>query len=159
MCLAAAIPPATAAAADPASQAAAAQADGKSSAPIPFSELGAKATADCKGEGTGIEVTPDGARLHTDFQKLSGKVTTEGLWLESTEDGGGRLRIIASGIRRADLIVPLASKGQVSVTGSTVASTRPGLTEEYSGAWMACGRILSWRSARAELAGWRSIWH
>src|SRR5580765_4724136 len=45
------------------------------SAAIPFSELGAKATADYKGDGIGITLTAEGARLRTDFQKLSAVVS------------------------------------------------------------------------------------
>ena len=81
----------------PASQANKAAAD-----PIPFSELGAKATAVSKGAGTGIAETPEGACLHADHQRLSGTVTREGLWLDSTEQGGGRLRMMASAVGRID---------------------------------------------------------
>ncbi len=62
---------------------------------IPFSEIGAKATADYQGDALGITATPDGARLRCGFQKLEGQATTEGLWLESTVPGGGKFRLVA----------------------------------------------------------------
>ena len=78
----------------------------ESSAPqsIPFSELGARATADYhgKGDAIGIEHTADGARLRTAFQKLAGTVTPAGLVLASTGDGGGQLRLVADAIGRTE---------------------------------------------------------
>lgn len=56
---------------------------------IPFSEIGAKATADYKGDGIGIESTTEGARLRTDLQRLVGTVTARGLRVHSTVEGGG----------------------------------------------------------------------
>jgi hypothetical protein len=71
-------------------------------APIPFSEIGAKATADYHGDALGITATPDGARLRCGFQKLEGHATPEGLWLESTVPGGGQLRLVAVAVGRGD---------------------------------------------------------
>ena len=45
------------------------------STPIPFSEIGAKATADYKGDALGITASVNGARLRTGFPKLSGPIT------------------------------------------------------------------------------------
>ena len=67
---------------------------------IPFSEIGAKATADYQGDALGITATPDGARLRCGFQKLEGHATTEGLWLESTVPGGGKFRLVAAAVGR-----------------------------------------------------------
>jgi hypothetical protein len=69
-------------------------------APIPFSEIGAKATADYQGDALGITATPDGARLRCGFQKLEGRATPQGLWLESTVPGGGQFRLVATGVHR-----------------------------------------------------------
>ena len=55
--------------------------------PSPFSDIGARATADYQGDALGVTATPDGARLRCGFQKLEGHATPEGLWLESTEPG------------------------------------------------------------------------
>ena len=51
---------------------------------IPWSQLGAKAGADYKGDGLAVIPTADGARLRCVFQKLEGEATREGLWLTST---------------------------------------------------------------------------
>ena len=107
-------------------------------APIPFSDLGAKATADYQGEAIGIEATADGARLRTAFQKLSGSVTREGLWLESTEAGGGRLRLIAEAIGRA-----LVGKGlSVQVLSIEDVSSADGFDAVVLGSAMYLGRWL-----------------
>jgi hypothetical protein len=68
--------------------------------PIPFAELGAKATADYKGDAIGISATAEGATLRTGFQKLAGTVTSAGLRLESTEAAGGSLQMTASAVGR-----------------------------------------------------------
>src|SRR5882724_4403464 len=68
---------------------------------IPFSELGAKATADYKGDGIGINATADGAQLRTDFQKLSAVVSSTGLSVDSTAAKGGRLHLVADSIGRS----------------------------------------------------------
>jgi hypothetical protein len=69
---------------------------------IPFSEIGAKATADYQGDALGIMAAPDGARLRCGFQKLEGRATHQGLWLESTVPGGGHLRLVAVVVGRGD---------------------------------------------------------
>ncbi len=102
-------------------------------APIPFAEIGAKATAEYRGEAIGITTTADGVRLHTGFQKLAGTVTREGLSLASTEAGGGTLKLTATAIGRgATKLVSLPAMGRVAVAGQSVTFTRPGLVEEYS---------------------------
>jgi hypothetical protein len=69
---------------------------------IPFSEIGAKATADYQGDALDITATPDGASLRCGFQKLEGRATPRGLWLESTVPGGGQLRLVAVAVGRGD---------------------------------------------------------
>jgi len=117
------------------------------SAPIPFSELGTKATTDYQGEALGITVTPEGAHLRCGFQKLDGRATSQGLWLESTVPGGGQLRLVAVAVGRGDSqhaapdgaiawlthgAESLAGNGTVSVEHKLARFTRPGVTEEYS---------------------------
>jgi len=70
------------------------------SGPIPFSALGAKATADYQGDALGIAATTEGARLWCGFQKLQGRATSHGLWLESTVPGGGEFRLVATAVCR-----------------------------------------------------------
>jgi len=70
------------------------------SAPIPYSAIGAKATADYQGDALGITATPDGARLRCGFQKLEGRAMPNGLWLESSAAGGGELRLVATSAHR-----------------------------------------------------------
>jgi len=70
-------------------------------AAIPFSDIGARATANYQGDALGIKATSDGARLRCGFQKLDGHATPEGLWLESTKLGNaGRLRLMAAAVGR-----------------------------------------------------------
>src|SRR6266404_4301198 len=56
----------------------------KSSAPIPWSQVGAKAGADYQGDGLAVMAAANGARLRCVFQRLEGAATGEGLWLTST---------------------------------------------------------------------------
>ncbi len=104
--------------------------------PIPFSEIGAKATADYQGDALAITPTPDGALLRCAFQKLNGRATAEGLWLESTIPGGGRFRLTAAAMGREKASGPactaLAVTGRVVVADKLVRFTRPGVIEEYS---------------------------
>ncbi len=67
---------------------------------IPFSDIGARATANYQGDALGVTATPDGALLRCGFQKLEGHATPEGLWLESTKPGGGQLRLVAVAVGR-----------------------------------------------------------
>ncbi len=101
---------------------------------IPFAEIGAKAGAEYKGDGIGITATKVGARLRTEFQKLEAEATPEGLWLISTseEEGGGRLRLVASQVGRDAGGGALSASGRVVVRGKSVRLERPGLVEEYS---------------------------
>ena len=109
-------------------------------AAIPFSDIGARATAGYQGDALGVTATAGGARLRCGFQKLEGLATPEGLWLESTKPGAvGKLRLTATALGRAGLSTlnpqpstALATTSTVSVQDKLVGFTRPGLTEEYS---------------------------
>jgi hypothetical protein len=124
---------------------------------IPWSELGAKAGADYKGDGLAVTPDGDGARLHCAFQHLDGEATREGLWLTSTAINSlkDRFRVVATAVGRrpsmeADEVTslkshsesgnesepctgsPIVRTGTVLVEGKLVRFTRPGLVEEYS---------------------------
>ena len=70
------------------------------SAGIALSEIGARATADYHGDALAVTATAEGARLRCGFQKLEGRATAEGLWLESTAAGGGKFRLVATAVGR-----------------------------------------------------------
>lgn len=100
---------------------------------IPLSGIGAKATADYKGDAIGITSTATGASLRSGFQKLEADASADGLWLHSTEPGGqGKFRIIATGVGRGDSKVDFPSTGSVSVADGLVSFLRSGVIEEYS---------------------------
>jgi hypothetical protein len=105
---------------------------------IPFTQIGARATAGYQGDALGVTPTADGARLRCGFQRLEGQATPEGLWLESTKPGvAGRFRLIATAFSRLSTLdsqpsTRLPATGTVSVQDKLVRFTRPGLTEEYS---------------------------
>ena len=90
----------------------------KPTTPITFSEIGTKATADYHGDTQAVTATSEGARLQYGLQKLEGNATAEGLWLESTEPGGGRPRLLAAALRREGTVdvpeVAATSQPQVS---------------------------------------------
>jgi hypothetical protein len=122
---------------------------------IPWSQLGARAGAGCKGDGLTVVATPEGARLQCVFQRLEGEATREGLWLTSTiaNSANDRFRIVAAAVGRQSFRVAgtrstaspsfqvdsgtrrnasLPTAGRVSLDGQTVRFIRPGLTEEYT---------------------------
>ncbi len=104
-------------------------------ASIPLSEIGARATAGYHGDLNAIVATAEGARLRAGFQKLTGEVTQSGLWLESTEvGGGGRMRLLSTALgRTADgLRMGLAREGRVSTEAGAAGFVRDGLIEEYA---------------------------
>ncbi len=101
------------------------------SAPISFDQIGSAVARKYDGDGISVSATPGGARLQSAFQKLSGEATRDGLWLTSTDDDGGRLRLVAAAIRRGDARMALALSGRVGIAGSRVSFTRLGLVEEY----------------------------
>ena len=68
---------------------------------IPWSQLGARAGADYQGDALAMTATAEGARLKCGFQKLEGRATAEGLWLESGAEGGGKFRVVAVAVGRS----------------------------------------------------------
>lgn len=102
---------------------------------IPFNQLGSEAEKQYSGDGISIRATDEGARLRVDFQKLEASVTSEGLWLESTEDTRGteRIRLLAGEFGRVGggEGTVLAREGKVVAGDSAVVFARPGLVEEY----------------------------
>jgi hypothetical protein len=105
---------------------------------IRWSEVGAKAGADYKGDGLAILPTADGARLRCVFQRLEGEATPEGLWLTSTVGNtpNDRFRIVTAAVGRqsslSSSISSVANTGTVASDGQTVRFTRSRLVEEYS---------------------------
>ena len=120
----------------------------RTSAAIPWSQIGAQAGANYKGDGLDIIPTAEGARLRCVFQQLEGAATREGLWLTSTATNGvnHRFRVVATAIGRdvesggaerqsaesAFRAPRLPDAGTVAIDGQIVRFTRPGLVEEYS---------------------------
>ncbi len=116
---------------------------------IPWSQIGAKAGADYKGDGLSVTPIKDGARLRCAFQRLEGEATPEGLWLTSraSETATERFRVVANAVGRSTAAqissaglnaqsdnapIQLSRTGKISVEGKTVRFSRPGLVEEYS---------------------------
>ena len=89
---------------------------------IPFSDIGARATANYQGDALGVTATADGARLRCGFQKLEGHATPEGLWLESTKPGGGQLRLVAVAVGRG------GSRVRPSAPTEAASSARSGMS-------------------------------
>jgi len=98
---------------------------GAANAAIPFSELAARATADYKGDALGITATPEGARLRCGFQKLEGRATPQGLWLESADTNGGRFRLVAVAVARGSSGAPQCAPPEAA---SSVRSGTPIVT-------------------------------
>ena len=109
-------------------------ADTNTNAPIAWEDLGAKATAQYKGDGLAIVSTPEGAvRLRCAFQKLEGEATSEGLWLSSTAPGAAsRFRVVAAAVgREGGMVAALPQCGEVSGGDAAARFVRPGVVEEY----------------------------
>ena len=111
-------------------------ANGSTNQPIPWAEVGARATAQYSGDGLAVTPTADGTvRLRCTFQKLEGEATREGLWLTSTADpaAADRFRLVAAAVGRAGgQVAALPPQGTASGEGARARFTRPGLVEEYS---------------------------
>src|SRR6266487_3085116 len=75
---------------------------------ISWSQLGAKAGADYKGDGLAVIPSAGGARLRCVFQRLEGEATREGLWLTSTFTNGvnDRFRVAAAEVGRVTPCAP-----------------------------------------------------
>ena len=123
--------------------------------------LGCAVTVQTADSALGVTAAPEGARLNCRYQKLVGRATSEGLWVESTEAGsGGSLRIVASAVGRVDpgagnggqgprvfgenfwasdlseLLRPggkaLTGTGTLCIESNLVRFSRPSAVEEYS---------------------------
>ncbi len=107
-----------------------AKAEEASSSAIPWSEIGARATADYQGDGLSVGASGDGAILKCVFQRLEGEATPEGLWLTSTasDETRDRFRVVARDVNG----MMLPATGRVAVNGGVVQFLRDGLVEEYS---------------------------
>src|SRR3989454_5839825 len=94
---------------------------------IPWSQLGAKAGADYKGDGLAVIATAEGARLRCAFQKLEGEATREGLWLTSTVTNAvnERFRIVAAAVGRGGGSVGRGAAERQSVEPSVHAPRLP----------------------------------
>src|SRR6266496_2758056 len=70
---------------------------------IPWSQIGAKAAADYRGDGLAVIPTAAGARLRCVFQRLEGEATRDGLWLTSTVTNAvnDRFRVVAASVGRS----------------------------------------------------------
>src|SRR5829696_5215424 len=87
---------------------------------IPWTQLGASATAQYSGDGLGVIATPGGAQLRCVLQKLEGEVTAEGLWLSSTVPGArDQLQVAASRVgRNSGQSLVLDKQGAVQVVNA-----------------------------------------
>src|SRR6266404_324276 len=74
----------------------------KASQAIPWSQIGAKAGADYRGDGLAVSPAAEGARLRCVSQRLEGEATRQGLWLTSTVTNAvsDRFRIVAAAVGR-----------------------------------------------------------
>ncbi|MCX6928337.1 MAG: hypothetical protein NT154_34780, partial [Verrucomicrobia bacterium] len=103
---------------------------------IPWSDIGAKATAQYSGDGLAVCAGEnDAVRLRCVFQRLEGEVTSEGLWLTSTVEGAAadRFRVVADYVGRdSGVMVSLPERGVAGGEPGLGRYVRRGLVEEYS---------------------------
>src|SRR5438094_1182540 len=104
---------------------------------IPWSQIGAKAGADYKGDGLAVSPTAGGARLRCVFQRLEGQATREGLWLTSTVTNAvnDRFRIVAAAVGRVPNVAQpsrLRVNGASSPRSASGDETSPALAAEYA---------------------------
>ena len=102
-------------------------------ASIPLDQIGVVAGKQYFGDGLAVASRPDGAMLRCALQRLTARVTAEGLWLVSTVDGarGEPFRVIARTLgHENEEGLPLS--GKVAVAGQMARFIRTGLTEEYT---------------------------
>jgi hypothetical protein len=101
---------------------------------IPWSDLGAKATAQYSGDGLAVCAGENGTvRLRCAFQRLEGEVTSEGLWLTSTVEGAAsdRFRVVADYVGRdGGAMVALPERGVAGGEPGLARYVRRGLVEE-----------------------------
>ena len=102
---------------------------------IPFEQLGAAASKRYTGDGLSITQGAEGVSMRCVFQKMQGRVTSQGLWLTSTAEPSKRspFRVVAQSVGREHSVpTPLASVGEVQSHLQTVRFHRVGLDEEYA---------------------------
>ena len=106
---------------------------GHGAASIRLDQIGVMAGKQYSGDGLAAASSPDGAILRCALQRLTARVTAEGLWLISTVDGarGEPFRVIARTLgHEGGVALPLS--GKVAVDGQMARFIRTGLTEEYT---------------------------
>ncbi|MGH7967495.1 MAG: hypothetical protein ACREIC_02085, partial [Limisphaerales bacterium] len=86
---------------------------------------------------SGLSITPgaDGASLRCMFQRMEGRVSSQGLWLTSTAEPSNRVpfRVVAQSVGRGHgAPMPLAGVGEVQADTQTARFHRAGLDEEYT---------------------------
>ena len=97
-------------------------AQAKKAETIPWSQLGATATAAYKGDGLNVTPSETGARLHCVFQRLDGEATGEGLWLTSTVTNSvnDRFRVTAAAVGRVTPCAPSAGRGLPALPATSI---------------------------------------
>ena len=96
--------------------------------------LSSEAIGNDPGKAFSINIREDGAVLDCGFQKISGQVTSEGLWINSlTNPRGDRFQVTAIAFERNGAsVMTLSAKGSVQVQNTVARWKRYGITEEYS---------------------------
>lgn len=97
---------------------------------IPLDQIGAAAEKHLVGRGTCLTACAHGAEMQVSLQKLKARATSEGLWVESTEQpakpAGIRVRSVHLGKETS-----LAQAGEVQMEDDVVRWVRPHVVEEY----------------------------
>src|SRR6202040_2795222 len=104
--------------------------------PIPWSEIGARTTAQYCGEGLAVFAAETGAvQLRCAFQRLEGEVTRQGLWLTSTvaDKPRDRFRVMTDYLGRdGGAMAALPENGTPRLEEGRARFVRGCLVEEYS---------------------------
>ncbi|MGH7970073.1 MAG: hypothetical protein ACREIC_15230, partial [Limisphaerales bacterium] len=105
----------------------------RAAASMPLGQLGAVVREQYSGDGLAVVSSPDGAMLRCAPQRLSARITTQGLSLISIVDGanGETFRVIARTLGR-QIQEALPHSGKVALSGQMARFIRTGLREEYS---------------------------
>ncbi|MBL9129836.1 MAG: hypothetical protein JNG86_01460, partial [Verrucomicrobiaceae bacterium] len=83
-------------------------------------------------EPTGLTGTGGRVEVRCGHQKLIGRVSSDGLWLVSTEKPGGKaFRITAAAFGRGDILAELEKTGRVDASEKVARWIRRDLVEEY----------------------------
>ncbi|MFZ4767642.1 MAG: hypothetical protein ACOYMN_22060, partial [Roseimicrobium sp.] len=102
---------------------------------IPLDQIGTEAAKQYRGSGLTVAPTAEGAELRCAFQNLTGRVTAQGLWLQSMEKGSADapFRLVAQSVgRELSATAALPAVGTVEVAEKIARLHRPDLTEEYT---------------------------